>query len=88
MAIPVKVHNRRPDKVWIDWERANSSPQAQVVQASDLSGPLADALKGVKLPQPRGDAKARLTKLEETYQAGLITADEYQAKRAEILKDL
>lgn len=37
---------------------------------------------------PRSDAEARLTKLRSLYDRGLITEEEYEAKRRDILSDL
>ena len=37
---------------------------------------------------PRSDAEARLTELRSLYDRGLITAEEYEAKRRDILSDL
>ena len=37
---------------------------------------------------PRSDAEARLTELRSLYDCGLITAEEYEAKRRDILSDL
>jgi len=34
------------------------------------------------------DLKDRLSELEDAYKEGLVTADEYESKRAEILKNL
>ena len=39
-------------------------------------------------PGQSGDAKARLEQLESLKTAGLLTEEEYQAKRAEILRSL
>ncbi len=41
-------------------------------------------------PTPRGgsDAQARLTELKSLYDRSLITAEEYEAKRRDILRDL
>jgi len=43
---------------------------------------------GVKAQAPPGDAAARLTKLKSLLEAGLITTQEYEAKKAEILSEL
>ena len=37
---------------------------------------------------PRSDAEARLTELRSLYDRGLITEEEYEAKRRDILSDL
>ena len=37
---------------------------------------------------PRSDAEARLTELRSLYDRGLITEEEYEAKRRDILGDL
>ena len=37
---------------------------------------------------PRSDAEARLTELRSLYDRGLITEEEYEAKRCDILSDL
>ena len=43
---------------------------------------------GVRARPPADDAAARLTKLKSLLDAGLITTQEYEAKRAEILSEL
>ena len=69
--------------VALDGNNAVREAQKQVVQFNALAGAVPPAL-----PESGSDPAVRLQKLQELRDAGLLTPDEYEIKRAEIIKSL
>ncbi len=88
MILPVKVHPEKPKKLLLDWDQFGAGPQVQILDGADLQVNVVDALKDLGITTGKKDLKGRLSELEELYKEGLITKDEYDNKKAEILKDL
>jgi len=86
MEIPVKVHPKKPKRILLDWEQ--SATPVQVVHAAGLSDINSEVLSGLGEMGGRRDLKARLRELENAYNEKLITVEEYESKRAELLKNL
>ncbi len=86
MILPIKVHPDKPEKVLLDWD--NIQPRVQVMESADLPENVLETLKGLGVKETRGNLKTRLRELEEAHQEGLLTADEYNRKRTEMLKEL
>jgi len=84
MVLPLKVHREKPERVMLDWERV----EGQVIDGMTLPDDVIAAIKGLKPLKEKGDLKDRLRELEDAYKERLISADEYESKRAEILKNL
>ena len=70
----------------LDGNNAVSEGQKQAMRFDALGGAVTPGTSQA-LPEP-ADPAARLLRLQELRDAGLLTADEYQAKRAEILESL
>ena len=86
MEIPVKVHPEKPKQILLDWEQ--SAPQVQVMHATDLPEDVLGAIKGLGVVNQKRDLKEKLRELEDAFNEDLITVDEYESKRAELLKNL
>ena len=84
MVLPVKVHREKPGKVMLVWE-----PEAgQVIDGMALPVDVVEVMKGLLPVEGKGNLKDRLRELDDAYKEGLITTDEYESKRTEILKNL
>ena len=70
----------------LDGNNAVSEGQEQAMQFDALAGAVTPGTS--QAPPEPADPAARLRKLQDLRDAGLLTADEYQAKRAEILESL
>jgi hypothetical protein len=86
MVIPVKVHPEKPRRLLLDWEQMGT--QVQVMHAADLPGNVLEVIKGLGEVDGKRDLKDRLRELEDALKEELITVDEYENKRAELLKNL
>ena len=86
MILPVKVHPEKPRQLLLDWEQTGS--QVQVMDAADLPVNVLEVIKGLGVVDGKRDLKDRLSELEDAYKEKLITVDEYESKRAELLKNL
>ena len=99
MEIPVKIHPEDPQRIAVQWDaqQANIAAQGGDMNAvmagmQNTYGGSADA--AFRQAQAGGaaggkeDAGERLKKLGELREQGLLTDDEYEAKKAEVLKDL
>ena len=82
MVLLVKVHREKPEIVLLDWRRGVGQAQSP----EDIANLIGEALKGVQPKTSEGNLNSRLKSLEEAYREGLTTAEEYERKRAEILK--
>jgi Short C-terminal domain len=98
MEVPVKVLPDDPSRIAVQWDaqQANIAAQGGDMAAvmsgfeSTYGGAADAAMRDAQAKQAGGqdDAAARLTKLGELREQGLLTDDEYEAKKAEVLKDL
>jgi len=86
MEIPLKVHPEKPKQVLLIWEEAG--PVVQVVQSPDLPDEVIEAIKGIGAASFKGTLKSRLRELEDALQENLITKEEYERKREELLTNL
>lgn len=84
MILPLKVRRGKPGQVMLDWERVGG----QVIDGMTLPDDVIEVIKGLKPLKKKEDLKDRLRELEDAYKERLISADEYESKRAEILKNL
>jgi hypothetical protein len=103
MEVPVKIHPDDPQRIAVQWDAQQANIAAAggdmnaVMQGMGATyGGAADAAMRQAQAGQAGaaggggqeDAAARLTKLGELREQGLLTDDEYEAKKAEVLKDL
>lgn len=93
MEIPVKVHPDDPQRIAVQWDAQKGSIAAQGGDMAAVMSGLDAAYSGVADASMRqaqeaakaDDPTARLQKLGQMRDAGLITAEEFEAKKAEIL---
>jgi hypothetical protein len=99
MEVPVKVMPDDPSRVAVQWDaqQANIAAQGGDMAAvmsgfQSTYGNTADqAMRQAQAGQAGGaqeDPTERLKKLGELREQGLLTDDEYEAKKADVLKDL
>jgi hypothetical protein len=100
MEVPVKIHPDDPSRIAVQWDAqqaniaAAGGDMAAVMGGMQATyGNVADqAMRQAQAGQAAGggkeDAAERLKKLGELREQGLLTDDEYEAKKAEVLKDL
>lgn len=68
----------------LDGNNAVREAQKQVVQFNAMAG----AATPANAPETGSDPAVRLRKLQELLDAGLLTQDEYEAKRTEIINSI
>jgi hypothetical protein len=90
MEIPVKIHPEDPQRIAVQWN-------AQLGSIAAAGGDMAAVMGGLnatyatvadtamRQAQATEDPTTRLTKLQQMRDAGLVTADEFEAKKADIL---
>lgn len=83
MTLAVKLDPKKPDKVAIDWEGTSGSD----ARAAPVQEMVIDARAGAA-PTPGGDPASRLAQLSQLRDAGIITQQDFDAKKAEILADM
>jgi uncharacterized protein YukE len=101
MEIPVKIHPEDPQRIAVQWDAQQANIAAQggdmnaVMQGmqATYSGTADAAFRqaqagGAPAAGGQEDAAERLKKLGDLREQGLLTDDEYEAKKAEVLKDL
>jgi hypothetical protein len=96
MELPVKIHPEDPNRVAVQWDAqqgaiaAAGGDMAAVMQGMNATyGNAADtAMRQQQAAAAAEDPTAKLQKLTQMKDAGLITSDEFDAKKAEILKAL
>ena len=94
MEIPVKVLLDQPERVAVQWDAQQASIAAQGGDMAAVMGGLQTTYSGTAdaaMRQAQANAKAedpaeKLAKLTQMRDTGLITADEFAAKKAEILE--
>jgi len=84
--IPVKVHPEKPKQLLLDWEQTGT--QVQVMDAADLPVNVLEVIQGLGEADGKRDLKDRLRELEDAFKEELITMEEYESKRIELLKNL
>ncbi|HEX8104479.1 MAG TPA: SHOCT domain-containing protein [Solirubrobacteraceae bacterium] len=99
MEIPVKIHPDDPQRIAVQWEAqqgaiaAAGGDMAAVTQGLNIAyAGAADAAfrqqtAAASAPGAE-DPMARLQKLTQMRDAGLISAEEFEAKKADVLKDV
>jgi hypothetical protein len=92
MEIPVKVMDDQPNAVAVQWDALKGSIAASGRDMADAAG---RAYLAEKAEQESAEAKPaaghpaeRLKKLAQLKDAGLVTDEEFEAKKAQILADL
>jgi hypothetical protein len=96
MEIPVKIHPDDPQRIAVQWDaqKANiaaaGGDMAAVMGGMEQTyGGAADAaMRQAQAGGGKEDAATRLKKLGELREQGLLTDDEYEAKKAELIKEL
>jgi Short C-terminal domain len=94
MEIPVKVLLDQPERVAVQWDAQQANIAAQGGDMAAVMGGLQTTYGGVAdqaMRDAQANAKAedpaeKLAKLTQMRDTGLITADEFAAKKAEILE--
>jgi hypothetical protein len=95
MEIPVKIHPQDPSRIAVQWDAQQASiaaaggDQAAVMAGMQANyGAVADqAFRQQQAQQATEDPAEKLKKLAQMRDAGLITAAEHDAKKAEILRE-
>jgi membrane protease subunit (stomatin/prohibitin family) len=96
MELPVKIHPEDPQRIAVQWDAQQASiaaaggDMAAVTQGMQGAyGNVADqAMRDAQAKQAADDPAAKLKKLGEMKDAGLITADEFDAKKKDLLADM
>jgi uncharacterized protein YukE len=96
MEVPIKIHPEEPNRIAVQWDAQQGSiaaaggDMAAVTQGLQQTyGGVADAaMREAKAKQAAEDPTTRLKKLGEMRDAGLISSEEFDAKKAELLRDL
>jgi len=97
MEVPVKVHPEDPNRIAVQWDAqqaniaASGGDQAAVMQGMQSSGYSAaadQAYRQARESQKAEDPAEKLKKLGQMKETGLITDEEFEAKKAELLADL
>ena len=96
MEVPVKIHPDDPSRIAVQWDaqKANiaaaGGDMAAVMGGMEQTyGGAADAaMRQAQAGGAKEDAATRLKKLGELREQGLLTDDEYEAKKAELIKEL
>lgn len=94
MEVPVKLLPDQPERVAVQWEAQQASIAAAGGDMAAVMGGMQTAYGGVADQAMRAaqagaaadDPAARMRKLAQMRDGGLITTEEYEAKRAEILE--
>jgi uncharacterized protein YukE len=93
MEIPVKVHPDDPQRIAVQWDAQKGSiaaaggDQAAVMQGigATYGGAADQAYRQAREQQKAEDPVAKLEKLKQMRDAGLITDAEFEAKKSEVL---
>jgi putative oligomerization/nucleic acid binding protein len=96
MEIPVKVHPEDPQRIAVQWDAQQASiaaaggDYAAVTQGMQSTyGNVADqAMRDAQAKSQAEDPAEKLKKLGEMRDAGLITSEEFEAKKKDLLADL
>ncbi len=96
MELPVKVHPEDPQRVAVQWDAQQASiaaaggDMAAVTQGmQNAYGNVADqAMRDAQAKQASEDPAEKLKKLGEMKDAGLITEDEFEAKKKDLLAEM
>jgi hypothetical protein len=96
MEIPVKILPEDPSRIAVQWDAQQASIAAAggdmaavTVGMQNTYGNAADqAMRDAKAKQAAEDPVEKLKKLDQMKDAGLITGEEFDAKKAEILKEM
>jgi hypothetical protein len=96
MELPVKIHPEEPQRIAVQWDAQQASiaaaggDMAAVMQGFNATyGNVADqAMRNAQANAAAEDPAKKLEKLGQMRDAGLITSEEFDAKKAEILSEL
>ena len=96
MEVPVKVHPNDPNRIAVQWDAqqasiaASGGDQAAVMQGMQATyGNAADqAYRQAREQQKSEDPAEKIKKLGQMKDSGLITQEEFDAKKAEILSEM
>jgi uncharacterized protein YukE len=96
MEVPIKIHPQDPTRIAVQWDAQQASIAAaggdmaavnQGMQAT-YGGAADQAYRQAKANTEAEDPTTKLKKLGDMKDAGLITEDEFNAKKAEILEQM
>ena len=95
MELPVKIHPQDPQRIAVQWDAqvasiaaAGGDMAAVMAGMQNTYGNAADqAMRQAQANAAAEDPAAKLTKLGQMRDAGLITQEEFDAKKAELLAD-
>jgi hypothetical protein len=96
MEVPIKIHPQDPTRIAVQWDAQQASIAAaggdmaavnQGMQAT-YGGAADQAYRQAKANTEAEDPTTKLKKLGDMKDAGLITEDEFNAKKAEILEKM
>ena len=96
MELPVKIHPEEPQRIAVQWDAQQASiaaaggDMAAVMQGFNATyGNVADqAMRNAQANAAAEDPAKKLETLGQMRDAGLITSEEFDAKKAEILSEL
>jgi len=96
MEVPLKIHPEDPQRIAVQWDAQQASiaaaggDMAAVTQGLQATyGGVADqAMRDAQAKAAADDPATKLKKLGEMKDAGLITPEEFEAKKAEILAEM
>jgi hypothetical protein len=96
MEIPVKVHPEDPQRIAVQWDAQQASIAAAGGDMAAVMGGMqstygnvADqAMRDAQAKSQAEDPAEKLKKLGEMRDAGLITSDEFEAKKKDLLADM
>jgi Short C-terminal domain len=96
MEVPVKIHPDDPQRIAVQWDAQQANIAAAggdmnaVMEGMQATyGGAADAaMRQAQAGGAKEDPTERLKKLGELREQGLLTDDEFEAKKAEVLKEL
>jgi Short C-terminal domain len=96
MELPVKIHPDDPMRIAVQWEAqqgaiaAAGGDMAAVTQGlqATYGNAADDAMREAKAKQAAEDPAEKLKKLGQMRDSGLITSEEFDAKKAELLSEI
>jgi hypothetical protein len=96
MEIPVKIDPENPERIAVQWDAQQASIAAAGGDMAAVNSGLQatygnsanEAMQAAKAGAAADDPAAKLKKLGEMRDAGLITNEEFEAKKAELLAEM
>ena len=96
MELPVKIHPEDPQRIAVQWDAQQASNAAAGGDMAAVTAGLQatygnaanEAMKAAKANAAAEDPMTKLKKLGEMRDAGLITNEEFETKKAQLLADM